>query len=92
MSDDNPYSESLFRSIFQLFRTLKYSPSYPNKLFENLNTARVWVFMSSCSGYNTEHRHSSIRYVTPSQRHVGLDIEILAKREAVYKAAKASNS
>nr|VFK66030.1 MAG: Integrase core domain-containing protein [Candidatus Kentron sp. TUN] len=36
VSDDNPYSESLFR-------TLKYCPAYPGKPFENIEQARQWV-------------------------------------------------
>jgi len=35
-SDDNPYSESLFR-------TLKYTPAYPSKPFESIDAARQWV-------------------------------------------------
>ena len=38
--------------------------------------------------YNNEHRHSGINYVTPSQRHMGLDQEILRKRKEVYEKAK----
>jgi len=37
------------------------------------------------------HRHSGIRFVTPVQRHRGEDREILAKRKAVYEAAKERN-
>jgi hypothetical protein len=40
-------------------------------------------------GYNREHRHSAIRYVTPAQRHVGDDRTILAARKRVYQAAEA---
>jgi len=36
VSDDNPYSEALFR-------TLKYTPAYPRKRFEDLDQARAWV-------------------------------------------------
>ena len=36
VSDDHPYSESLFR-------TLKYTPAYPAKPFESIDTARQWV-------------------------------------------------
>jgi putative transposase len=36
VSNDNPYSESLFR-------TLKYRPEYPEKAFESLVLARQWV-------------------------------------------------
>jgi hypothetical protein len=35
--------------------------------------------------YNNEHRHSRIKFVTPNQRHDGLDIEILAKRKELYQ-------
>lgn len=38
--------------------------------------------------YNNEHRHSGINYVTPSQRHMGLDQEVLRKRKEVYEKAK----
>ncbi|MBL3529699.1 MAG: hypothetical protein JMN29_18705 [gamma proteobacterium endosymbiont of Lamellibrachia anaximandri] len=41
--------------------------------------------------YNGEHRHSSIQYVTPSERHNGQDSEILKKRKAVYELAKEKN-
>ena len=37
------------------------------------------------SWYNTEHRHSRIKFVTPSQRHDGLEIEILAKWKVLYQ-------
>ena len=36
-----------------------------------------------------EHRHSRIRFVTPSERHRGEDKALLAKRDAVYQAARA---
>jgi putative transposase len=41
------------------------------------------------SWYNTEHRHSAIRYVTPEERHSGREGDILAKRCELYEAAKA---
>ena len=40
-------------------------------------------------GYNDEHRHSGIRFVTPGQRHLGHDLVILAQRQAVYEQARA---
>jgi transposase InsO family protein len=83
VSDDNPYSESLFR-------TLKYLPAYPSKPFESIEAARRWVHQF-VRWYNEEHRHSAIGYVTPSQRHQGLDTALLAARKAVYEAAKARN-
>ena len=83
VSDDNPYSESLFR-------TLKYCPIYPSKPFDTIDAARQWV-LSFVQWYNTEHRHSAIRYVTPSQRHDGLDTGLLQARSQVYEAAKRQN-
>ena len=80
VSDDNPYSESLFR-------TLKYTPAYPNQPFESLTAAREWVHRF-VQWYNEEHRHSAICYVTPGQRHRGEDAAILADRKRLYEAAK----
>jgi putative transposase len=81
VSDDNPYSESLFR-------TLKYTPAYPSKPFASLEEARAWVHRF-VQWYNETHRHSAIRYVTPGQRHRGADVDILEKRKRLYEAAKA---
>ena len=80
VSNDNPYSESLFR-------TLKYRPEYPEKPFVSLDKARDWV-KEFVDWYNEEHLHSEIRFVTPGQRHRGEDVEILAKRAQVYQKAK----
>ena len=83
VSNDNPYSESLFR-------TLKYRPEYPEQSFVDLPTARVWV-QGFVDWYNHQHLHSSIRFVTPAQRHAVEDAKILAKREQVYRKAKSAN-
>ena len=40
-------------------------------------------------GYNHEHQHSKIRFVTHAQRNHGEDNAILAKRVQIYAAAKA---
>jgi transposase InsO family protein len=80
VSDDNPYSESLFR-------TLKYRPEYPTKPFASLEAATKWV-VAFVRWYNTEHRHSGIRYVTPEERHNGEDEEILTYRQKVYEEAR----
>ncbi len=80
VSNDNPYSESLFR-------TLKYRPEYPEKPFSDLLSARGWV-QGFVDWYNFEHLHSAIQFVTPAQRHTGEDVEILAKRKRVYEQAK----
>ncbi|PLC47962.1 hypothetical protein CR159_20715 [Pollutimonas subterranea] len=81
VSNDNPFSESLFK-------TLKYRPAYPRQAFEDLAAARAWVSEFE-RWYNHEHRHSAIRFVTPSQRHAGQDGALLAGRAVVYEAAKA---
>ncbi len=80
VSNDNPYSESLFR-------TLKYCPQWPKDGFADLDAARRWVrdFMG---WYNHEHCHSRIGFVTPAQRHRGEDHEVLAKRHALYQQAR----
>lgn len=80
-SNDNPFSESLFK-------TLKYRPAYPQRAFESLMAARQWVG-TFVRWYNEEHRHSAIKFVTPTQRHAGLDGALLRKRAEVYEAAKA---
>jgi hypothetical protein len=80
VSNDNPYSESLFR-------TLKYRPQYPQLGFADLIAARAWVNVF-VDWYNTQHLHSAIRFVTPQQRHSGQDREILANRTRVYEAAR----
>jgi len=83
VSNDNPFSEALFR-------TTKYRPEYPSKPFASLEQARSWASWF-VGWYNTEHRHSAIRFVTPDQRHAGDDVAILEKRAALYDAAKARN-
>lgn len=83
VSNDNPYSESLFK-------TLKYRPDYPCRAFENLLAARQWVG-TFVHWYNHEHCHSAIRFVTPHERHAGQDTALLSKRVDVYEAAKAKH-
>lgn len=80
-SNDNPFSEALFR-------TCKYCPAYPERGFACLEAARTWMQLF-VQGYNDEHRHSGIQFVTPAQRHQGGDRAILANRQTVYEQAKA---
>jgi transposase InsO family protein len=80
VSDDNPYSEALFR-------TLKYTPAYPSRPFATVEDVRVWVG-EFVRWYNTEHLHSGIRFVTPAERHRCADAALLARRAAVYEAAR----
>ena len=80
VKDDNPYSESLFR-------TLKYRPEYPGRPFADLEEARSWV-AGFARWYNLQHLHSAIGYVTPDDRHRGQDLEILEHRKSVLQAAR----
>jgi transposase InsO family protein len=80
VSDDNPYSEALFK-------TLKYCQAFPDKPFDNLEEARRWVAEFEL-WYNESHLHSALRFVTPGQRHRGEDTAILAQRHALYEAAR----
>lgn len=80
VSDDNPYAESLFR-------TMKYRPEYPRGPFQSLQSAREWLAWFA-GWYNDEHRHSAIQFVRPSERHAGRDIEILEQRREVYEHAR----
>jgi len=83
VSDDNPYSESLFR-------TMKYRPGYPSQPFSSLAVAQAWVD-GFVRWYNTEHLHSSIRFVTPDDRHFGREHAILANRRDLYENARLKN-
>ena len=83
VSNDNPYSEALFK-------TLKYRPEYPQGPFADLDAARRWV-RAFVHWYNTEHLHSTIRFVTPEDRHSGREKAILARRRMVYETARAAH-
>ena len=83
VSDDNPYSESLFK-------TLKYCPQYPSKPFSSLDDAQAWV-NDFVDWYNNKHLHSGIKFVTPVSRHNGDDVAILNRRKIVYETARINN-
>ena len=83
VSDDNPYSEALFR-------TLKHTPAYPRLPFAGIASAQQWV-ARFVGWYNGEHRHSAIRYVTPDERHNGHELHILARRHKLYQLARRSH-
>jgi transposase InsO family protein len=80
VSNDNPFSESLFR-------TLKYRPQYPEHPFADIDQARAWV-EGFVAWYNTEHLHSGIRFIRPDDRHSGKETAILKKRHDVYQQAR----
>ena len=83
VSDDNPFSESNFK-------TLKYCPFYPKKPFASLEEAYAWV-VKFVLWYNHVHQHSGINFVTPNTRHQGLDSMVLAKRSDLYERARKRN-
>ena len=83
VSDDNPFSEALFK-------TLKYCANFPEKGFESLEEAREWV-RKFVENYNNNHLHSGIKWVTPASKHENKDVLILAKRDDVYRKAKLQN-
>ena len=80
VSNDNPYSESLFR-------TVKFRPDYPSRPFASKAEACEWV-AAFVDWYNHRHRHSGIKFVTPHQRHSGAAIAICLKRAHVYEKAR----
>ena len=78
VSDDNPYSESHFR-------TLKYRPDFPDK-FGCIQDARVFC-QDFFAWYNEEHRHSGIELLTPSMVHHGQAPAVIERRQVVLDAA-----
>ncbi|EDQ01293.1 putative transposase [Shewanella benthica KT99] len=83
VSNDNPYSESLFR-------TLKYRPQWPSKGFNSLTETREWVD-DFITWYNDEHKHSKLNFVSPGKRHAMQDKDILSNRKIVLEAAQERN-
>ncbi len=80
VSNDNPYSESAFK-------TMKYCPYYPKKPFNSLIVAENWV-RYFVNWYNKERLHGEIKYVTPESRHTGMDQSILEARKELYIKAR----
>jgi putative transposase len=80
-SNDNPYSESHFR-------TLKYRPDFPRSFgsFEDAEAHCARFF----DWYNNEHRHSGIGLHTPADVHYGRAEELRTKRAEVLAAAYAA--
>lgn len=83
VSNDNPYSESMFR-------TCKYRPDYPLKGFVSLEESRNWC-LTFVRWYRFEHHHSGIGFVTPNQVHSGVADKILEQRRQVYELARKKN-
>jgi putative transposase len=82
VSNDNPYSESQFR-------TLKYRPTFPDR-FGSIEDARAFC-ATFFTWYNTHHRHSGIGLLTPADVHAGRAPEITAARSVTLDAAYAAH-
>ncbi len=80
VSDDNPYSEALFRMV-------KYRPVYPRHPFRSREEACRWV-AEFVEWYNHRHRHSAFRFVTPAQRQSAQAVELCRHRALVYEQAR----
>jgi putative transposase len=80
-SNDNPYSESQFK-------TLKYSPTFP-KRFANIAAARTFC-AEFFEYYNNEHHHSGIGLHTPADVHFGMAEVVREKRQGVLDAVYAA--
>ena len=83
VSNDNPFSEALFR-------TCKCRPDWPTKGFATKADAQAWV-KSFANWYTGAHLHSAIRVVTPNARHAGHDRATLANRAMLHANARAQN-
>jgi len=82
VSNDNPYSESQFR-------TLKYRPEFPDRFgcYEDAHAFCARFF----GWYNEEHRHSGIGLHTPADVHYGRAEALRAKRAVVLNGAYAAH-
>jgi len=81
VSNDNPFSESQFK-------TLKYHPEFPDQ-FGSLPDVRSFL-LDFFLWYNTMHHHSALGWLTPSDVHYGLAETRLAEREAALRKAFAA--
>jgi len=78
VSDDNPYSESQFK-------TLKYRPAFPDR-FGSFEGALAYC-RDFFPWYNNQHHHSGIHYLTPVNVHNGDAETILEARHATHLRA-----
>ena len=82
VSNDNPYSESQFK-------TLKYRPGFPDR-FGSIQDARAFC-QRFFGWYNREHRHSGIAMMTPEAIHYGHAVQVHRARAQVLAAAYAAH-
>lgn len=82
VSNDNPYSESQFK-------TMKYRPEFPDR-FGSQEDALAFC-RPFFRWYNHEHRHSGIALMTPAMVHYGQAADVTAARCRVLNAAGAAH-
>jgi len=82
VADDNPYSESQFK-------TMKYRPEFPER-FGSIEHARAHC-QAFFPWYNAEHCHSGIAYMTPYSVHYGFAADMRVIRQATLDAAFMAN-
>ena len=78
VSDDNPYSESQFK-------TLKYQPDYPGR-FSGVLHGRGWL-AGFFGWHNDEHHHSGLALFTPADVFFGRVEAVRAVRQLALDAA-----
>jgi putative transposase len=82
VSDDNPYSESQFK-------TLKYRPEFPDR-FGSIEDSRAFC-QRFFPWYNHEHHHSGIALLTPEMLHYGMAVQVIKQRQKVLDQAYVRN-
>jgi putative transposase len=82
VSDDNPFSESQFK-------TMKYRPEFPDRFGSQEHGLSFCRFFFDW--YNTRHHHSGLGFLTPAQVHHGLADGALAHRQLVLTRAHAAH-
>jgi len=81
-SNDNPYSESQFR-------TMKYRPEFPDR-FGCIQDSRAFC-QTFFPWYNDEHRHSGIGMMTPAMVHYGMAAAVRENRQKALDVAYATH-
>jgi putative transposase len=82
VSNDNPFSESQFK-------TLKYRPDFPQRFGsyeDGVSHCRRFF-----EWYNNEHYHSGIGYVTPTSLHYGQADQVIENRQRTLEVAYAAH-
>jgi putative transposase len=82
VSNDNPYSESQFK-------TMKYRPDYPDR-FGSIQDARAWA-RAFFHWYNHQHHHTGVGLLTPATVHSGQAQVVTDRRQQVLRAAYAAH-